>query len=68
MEKSTVIIFWVRKLFYDLKLLPCIFFLFYVMGSKCDHYRPIVREKEGPGETVMVSGFSCDVPILRKED
>lgn len=68
MEKSIVIIFWVRKLFYDLKLLPCVFFLLYVMGSKSDRYGPVVREKEGPGDTVMVWGFSWAVPIMKKED
>ena len=35
------VIFWVRKLFYDLKPLPCVFFLFYVMGSEGDCYRPM---------------------------
>ena len=54
MAKSKVIIFWVRELFYDLKLLPRVFFLLYVMGSQGDHYEPVEREKEGQGETVMV--------------
>lgn len=65
MAKSKVIVFWVRELFYDLKLLPCVFFLSYVMGSKGDHYGTVVREKNGHGETV-VSSFSWDVPSLRK--
>ena len=66
MASSKVIVFWVRKLFYDLKLLPCVFFLSYVMGSEGDHYEPVVREKEGQGETVMLYGFSWDVSTLRK--
>lgn len=40
MANSKVIIFWMRELSYDLKLPPCVYFLFYVMGSKCDRYRP----------------------------
>lgn len=35
------IMFWVRELFYDLKLRPCVFFLFYGMGSKGDCHRPL---------------------------
>lgn len=54
----SVAIFWMRELFCNLKLLPCVFFLFYVMGSKGDCYRPVVREKERQGDTVMVWGFS----------
>lgn len=65
MANSKVIVFWVRELFYDLKLLPCVFFLLYVMGSEDDHYGTVVREKNGHGETV-VSSFSWDVPSLRK--
>lgn len=57
MANSKVIVFWVRELFYDLKLLPRVFFLSYVMGSKGDHYEPVVREKERQGETVMVYCF-----------
>lgn len=50
MISKTVIKFWMRELFCDLKLLPCVFFLCYVMGSKGNHYTPVVREKESQGE------------------
>lgn len=62
------IIFWMWDLFHNLKLLPCAFFLFYVMDPKHDHYRPVVREKEGQRGATTVWGFSCDVPVLTKGD
>lgn len=68
MMTKSVIKFWMRELFYDLKLLPRVFFLCYVMGSEGDHDRPVAEEKEGQGETVTVWGFSCDTPIMRKGD
>lgn len=63
MMSKSVIEFWMRELFYDLKLLPCVFFLCNVVGPKGDNYRPVVREKEGQGETATAWGFSCDVPF-----
>lgn len=42
----SVVKFWMRELFCDLKVLPCVSFLHYVMGSKGDHYRPVVRERK----------------------
>lgn len=68
MMRKRVIEFWMRELFFDLELLPCIFFLCNVVSPKGDSYRPVVREKEGQRETVTVWGFSCYVPILRKVD
>lgn len=58
MTSKNVIKFWMRELFHDLNLLPCAFFLCYVMGSKGDCYRPVVKEKEDQGGAVGVWGFS----------
>lgn len=68
MVKSRSVIFWMTELLYNLKLLPCVFFLCYVMGSKGDCYRPVVRNKEGKGVTGMAWGFSWGELILRKGD
>lgn len=37
----------VKKLFFDLQLLPCGFFLFHVMSSKSDPNMPAEREERG---------------------